>query len=856
MLSGIFRRLHNQIVIPLLIGAVVVAFMATLIAINIVSRPIEARVRSNLDNTANVAENRFQQQITRLRQFSRVVAESQHVAEAVASHDMDRIRPIVIPTKITLGVDFLAVLNRKGSVEVCVGAAHLPRESLVSTRLFKLGSLEMNAADVLMTHRGAAIASISSTRDSRGVTGYIVLGQLLTREFLAGLQDRREVPITLLDEGGTQVVATTLDVSRDRRLLPRGNRLADAARSVRSKNAVDASFQLGGSEYLTRYIPAVVDGRSIGVLEAIQPTADVLVTKQQTTALIVMWSFVAVFVLVGLGMYIAARISRPIQRLAESARVVASGDLSPQIDVHGHGEIAELGESFNSMTASLREQTAALTKRLVELYAFYDMSKALGTTLDLDALLGTVLDSALKVLRADSGYVMLIDRETGELVMRAGRGLECEDRDGPEEVSESIGRWVLQEGRPLLFGEGGYRDDAFPSAESAPKSAICVPLKVKDAVIGVITAANSDSAVQFSDENVRLLSTLAGNAAVAIENAQLFRSLEEAYMGTVKALAAAIDAKDSYTQGHSTQVARYSLMLADGLGLSEEEMKAVETAAYLHDIGKIGVRDEVLLKPGRLSLNEMNEIRHHSMISANILAPVPFPWQVTPIVRHHHERWDGSGYPAGLKGHEIPLLARVLAVADAFDAMTSRRPYRKKKTFHEAIDELKVCAGTHFDPELVGPFISALEKSELPDRFTGVRPTTITPEQFDREEVRAIFVCVANGLLASFRRLGGPRVAANVEQDLNSQFDERGFPFTFQQGYLAADWDAERTLKSEIDVFREALAMECGAMEARVGSGIVTRFYVDVLDGLSSRFRVLAARFGLDSAVTQQSTPH
>ncbi len=831
-----------------------VAVVATLIAIDIVSRPIEARVRANLDNTAAMTMARFEQDIARLRTFSKVVAESQGMESAVRTGDIARIRRVVVPTKITLGASFLAVLDRKGAVRICIGSSHKPGASMANTRLFKLGSLEMNATDLIDTTRGPAVAAISPTRDPYGPTGYIVLGQVIDRQFMSGLQDRREVPVSLLDRSGRSVVASTLELPREDRLVPRGSRLQAAARAAARQGTVRTSFTVGRTGYLAVYRPVVMDGRSIGVLEAIQPTTDILATKQRTTVLIVCWSFVAVAVLFGLGLYIAARVSRPIQQLAESARTVASGDLSPKIDVRGHGEISELSHSFNSMTASLREQTAALTKRLVELYAFYDMSKALSTTLDLDALLRTAIDSALKVHRADSGYIMLLDRETRELTLRAYRSITG-DGDRPEEVSESIGRWVLQEGKPLLFGEGKYHDTDFTSTEGSPKSAVCVPLKVKDAVIGVITVSNSTSDSQFSDENVRLLSTLAANAAVAIENAQLFNSLEQAYVGTVKALAAAIDAKDSYTQGHSTQVAGYCLMLAEEIGLSAEEKKAVETAAYLHDIGKIGVRDEVLLKPGRLSLSEMNEIRHHSMISANILAPVPFPWQVTPVVRHHHERWDGSGYPAGLKGHEIPLLARVLAVADAFDAMTSKRPYRKKKTYQEAIDELKICAGTHFDPELVGPFVSALEKrSRLPGLVQEVEPHVPAPEQFDREEIRAIFISLANGLLASFRRLGGPRVAANVEAELNAEYDAKKFPFTFEQGYLAALWDSDRTLRAEVDMLCEALAMECGAMEARVGSGIVARFYDDVLDSLSNRFRVLAARFGLDSAFAREST--
>ncbi len=850
-MSGLLHRLHNQIVVPLVLGAIIVAIVATLIAIRIISPPIEGRVRSNLAGTSDVAETRFVQQTTQLRDYSKAMAESQ-VLGRMLPKGPDTLNSIVVPMRATFRVDFVSILKADGRTAMWIGPAELPRIDYRGSRLLQLGALEMNAADLVMGRTGPTLAAISPIRDARGISGFVVLGKVVNRSLLKTLQDRPDVALSLMSADGRRVLATTLDLEKQRHLFPTADRLGSGATAIRMKNPVQGSFSLGHMEYISRYTPVVVDGQTIGVLEVIHPTTEILITTGQTTILIIWWSSVAVFVLFGLGMYIARRVSKPIQNLAASARRVAAGDLSPTIDVHGRDEIAELGTSFNAMTASLREQTTALTKRLVELYAFYDMSKALGTTLDLDELLDTVLDSALKVLRADSGYVMLIDRETDDLVLKARRGVQG-PIEKPEEVSESIGRWVLQEGKPLLFGEGKYRDAGLSATEETPKSAICVPLKVKDMVIGVITVSNSSADSQFTDENVRLLSSLSGNAAVAIENAQLFKSLEEAYMGTVKALAAAIDAKDSYTQGHSTQVAQYVLMLGEELGLSEDDKKAVETAAYLHDIGKIGVRDEILLKPGRLSLNEMNEIRHHSMISANILAPVPFPWQVTPIVRHHHERWDGSGYPAGLKGQEIPVLARVLAVADAFDAMTSKRPYRKRKSIEEAIGELRACAGTHFDPELVEPFIAALEGAEMPHPSSSEVASRIKmPEQFDREELRAIFVSLANGLMASFRRLGGPRVAANLEEELNALFDSKGYAMAFQQGYVSAHWNAGLTLKDEVDLCRDALTLECSAMESRVGTSIVARFYLDVLDGLSTRFEMLAARFGMDSVLVTQ----
>ncbi len=195
-----------------------------------------------------------------------------------------------------------------------------------------------------------------------------------------------------------------------------------------------------------------------------------------------------------------------------------------------------------------------------------------------------------------------------------------------------------------------------------------------------------------------------------IEQLQLNQAqLAELYLATIKSLALAIDAKDQYTHQHILRVQRYAVAIAEDMGLTGSELQAVSTGALLHDIGKLGVPEYVLLKPGRLTPEEFDKMKKHPEIGAAILDPVEFPWPVLPVVRHHHEKWDGTGYPDGLKGENIPLSARIMAVADVYDAVTSTRSYRKAWTHEKAIEMITKDAGTHFDPVVVQSFLSVID---------------------------------------------------------------------------------------------------------------------------------------------------
>ncbi len=330
----------------------------------------------------------------------------------------------------------------------------------------------------------------------------------------------------------------------------------------------------------------------------------------------------------------------------------------------------------------------------------YEISRELNASLDLDHVLDTLLDASVRQVQAPLGYIVLVDRETGARFLRCTRGIGSKStRDRRSSVAE----WVLEQGRPLVINRSG-RSTGNRDSVTGASAAIGVPLSSADGVHGVVVVADDATDRRFGSDDVRLLATIANQGATAVANAERYATLQEAYLATVRSLAAAIDAKDSYTHGHSDRVARFAAAVGERVGLSEDEHLALEFASYLHDIGKIGVSEQVLHKPGRLDQTERAQMREHPAIGATILEPVAFPWEIAPIVRHHHEHWDGSGYPDGVAGEEIPLLARILSVADSHEAMVSDRPYRKGMARADALAELERCAGTQFDARIVALF--------------------------------------------------------------------------------------------------------------------------------------------------------
>jgi len=363
--------------------------------------------------------------------------------------------------------------------------------------------------------------------------------------------------------------------------------------------------------------------------------------------------------------------------------------------------------------AEIRELNRKLSEKLVEMTTLYEIAKLTSSSLNLDEMLSSVFSSAVKILNAETGSLMLFDSEGEVLTIKRAHGLNEEIiRKTRIKKGKTIVGLVAQSGEPLIIHGRADILQIKGRKKYEKVNSICVPLKTKKRVIGVINLNREGDAKPFTQDNLKILFTKANNAASAIENATLYQNLHESYLSIIRAMVSALELKDSYIRGHSEAVTRYAVALAQRLKLSPQEIKNIEVAAILHDIGKIGIHEDILNKLGRLNDKEWEEVKKHPEFSYKILKEVNFPWDIKPVIYAHHERYNGKGYPAGLKGKEIPLGARILAVADTFAAMTSDRPYRSRFSKEVVIGELKKIAGTQLDPNLVKVFIEMLMSRE------------------------------------------------------------------------------------------------------------------------------------------------
>ena len=356
-----------------------------------------------------------------------------------------------------------------------------------------------------------------------------------------------------------------------------------------------------------------------------------------------------------------------------------------------------------------------LERKYRQLNALMELSALVNSTLDSMEIRKRAIEAATTLADAETGSLLLIDPETGELFFQVALG---EKGGSLKKIrllkGQGIAGSVAETGEPVIVNDTQSDPRFFKGADEKStfmtRNMVCVPLKTKDKVIGVLETINKKTGL-FDDEDCRVLSALANEVAIAVENANLYQELKEAFYGTSQALAETIEKRDPYTGGHTQRVMKYSLAIGKTMELSGKEIEELMLAAILHDIGKIGIRDSILLKNGRLDEGELAAMNRHAEFGAEILGHVKQLKRVIPGVRGHHERYDGTGYPDRLRGTDIPLIARIIAVADTFDAMTTDRPYRNGLSTSAAIGELRKCSGLQFDGAVVEKFVRHLTET-------------------------------------------------------------------------------------------------------------------------------------------------
>ncbi len=378
--------------------------------------------------------------------------------------------------------------------------------------------------------------------------------------------------------------------------------------------------------------------------------------------------------------------------------------------------LRDLTQMSGIVNALTRGVSGYLESQQRQVGALMGVGSAINSSLGLKRVLELVMDTLIALMNAERGFLMLSETG-GELKVRIARGIDNVDlNEEAFSISNTVVRRVAESGEPVLT-TNAQEDPRFGEQYSVAAyhllSILCAPLKIKDDLIGVIYVDNRAHTGIFQNDDLAIISAFANQAAVAIDNARLFdnlqasnQELEIAYQATLEGWVRALDLRDRETGGHTQRVTALTQRLARAMGVGEDDLVHITRGALLHDIGKMAIPDGILLKPGDLTPEERATIQKHPIYAYEMLYPIKFLRPALDIPFCHHEKWDGSGYPRGLKGDAIPFAARIFSVVDVWDALIYDRPYRKALPPAGVKKIITEKAGSHFDPRVVDAFFT------------------------------------------------------------------------------------------------------------------------------------------------------
>ena len=359
-------------------------------------------------------------------------------------------------------------------------------------------------------------------------------------------------------------------------------------------------------------------------------------------------------------------------------------------------------------TRQLQEDNLLFSK----LVSLHEVTKELSSTHILNELYYRFLNYSMKMSRSNGGSLLFFN-ESSQLKTALVSSEPYNEAFWELSIFTAASHWVVNKREPLIINAGMEKiPEGIPPLPEFIQSYIVFPLKTPKRVIGVLNLVRAQNTISFSKLDLEIINVLASQASISIENARLYQNIRDNYLKTVRGFALAVEAKDKYTHGHSENVMKFTVILAKHLGLSGKDIEQIKYAGLLHDIGKIGVDEAILNKPGKLTPKEFEQIKKHPELGSRILSNMPFFESLVPLIKYHHEFYNGKGYPEGLSGEKIPYGARLLSVADAFEAMTSNRPYRKALSNEVAFSIMRKEKSNQFDPKIVEAFLDVMKAVE------------------------------------------------------------------------------------------------------------------------------------------------
>ncbi len=540
--------------------------------------------------------------------------------------------------------------------------------------------------------------------DQQKMPGTALVGEM-KKAYILGIDEdiMEDLPVGRTLISNERVILSTLEADYGRNILD-----GMPAGPVMSRNF---SFRHGDEEFLAGISPVYLKS----IFEA--PTWTFITSESVTDIHAPVGSFKYTFFMVFLtALFVVILLSYnqirknlvPLQRLKQGTRNLSKGDFSSRVEVDSRDEFEDLAASFNAMASTLDSQFRTLR-------TMADIDRAILSVIDPEDIVDTFISRVSDILSCDSVGICICDRAQQNTwhnytrdIMHPGNKIARTMTVPKEELSR-----LRDKGQHIVAENEGsipvYLEDI---SNQGMRSFLVMPILLDNRVAAIIVLANRENR-EYSRESMTLAGQIVDRMAVALSNANLFDDLSRLNLGTLTALARVVDAKSPWTAGHSERVADIAVRIGEVMGLTPQEMEMLNKAGLLHDIGKVSTPRAILDKDGKLTDEEYTIIKEHPEQGVRILEPIAPYRELIPIVLQHHERYDGKGYPLGLYGKDITLCARILGVADAFDAMVSDRPYRKGKSIKRALEEIKREAGRQFDPEVVHALLKISDEEIL-----------------------------------------------------------------------------------------------------------------------------------------------
>jgi putative nucleotidyltransferase with HDIG domain len=537
-------------------------------------------------------------------------------------------------------------------------------------------------------------------------------GMLVAELELSHLWDAEDLPamvsLCVLDDAGRPLDCPAAAASQ----LPPG--------IVRNSSG-QFNWKDGSQEFLSDYWSAPLKARfltSHWTIIASESKIDMLAPLKNFNRSFFLTTLLALWVVLLLSLIQIRRSMVPLARLQEGTRRITKGDLGARVTVPGADEFAELASSFNFMAARIEKQVNSLKTAS-------EIDRAILSSLNIDQIVDALIVGMRGLIPYEFVSINLLDSNSTRQAftyVSAAEVAEKKQLTWIELTAEESGAFSRSPEIVKLQPGESIPSYLAPLVQHGMKFFLVAPIHLKEKLSAIISFGNA-SGFEWSEGDKQQAGALADQVAVAISNARLMAELKQLNWGTLTALARAIDAKSHWTSGHSERVTNWAMKIASAIGLPQKELEIIHRGGLLHDIGKIGTPMVILDKPGKLSEEEMQQMREHVRIGARILEPIPGFAECMPIVLQHHEWVDGSGYPEGLKGDEITLHARIFAVADCYDALISDRPYRPGMAPERVLEIIRAGVGKQFDGFVVETFSNLLKNERVK---SGIDPV-ITP---------------------------------------------------------------------------------------------------------------------------------